>query len=109
MSRPVGIFPLLDDECKLGQRGGDKNWAKRLNEIYLPNKKQETSDNTRYSATAMQQVKGIFSVRHFAGLVQYTGADANSSDESEGTERFLARIEVIILNNLLVLSCYFIC
>ena len=71
-ARPKGILALLDDECKLGQRGSDKNWAMRLNQTYLPEKKQEISDNTRYSATSMQQAKGVFCVRHFAGNVAYT-------------------------------------
>ncbi len=71
-ARPKGILALLDDECKLGQRGNDKNWANKLNQTYLPEKNQEISDNTRYSATKMQQVKGIFCVRHFAGNVAYT-------------------------------------
>ncbi|KAL7540528.1 hypothetical protein ACHAXR_010173 [Thalassiosira sp. AJA248-18] len=71
-ARPKGILALLDDECKLGQRGNDKSWALKLNQTYLPNKNQEISDNTRYSATKMQQSKGIFSVRHFAGNVAYT-------------------------------------
>jgi len=71
-SRPKGILTMLDDECKLGQRGSDRNWAKRLNETYLPEKNQEVSENTRYSATKMQQAKGIFCVRHFAGNVAYT-------------------------------------
>ncbi|KAL7552091.1 hypothetical protein ACHAWF_015304 [Thalassiosira exigua] len=71
-AKPKGILALLDDECKLGQRGSDKNWAQKLNQTYLPNKNQEVSDNTRYSATKMQQVKGVFCVRHFAGNVAYT-------------------------------------
>lgn len=71
-ARPMGILAMLDDECKLGQRGSDKNWAQRLNETYLPEKNQTISDNTRYSATAIQKAKGIFCVRHFAGNVQYT-------------------------------------
>ena len=71
-SRPNGILTMLDDECKLGQRGSDKNWAKRLNETYLPEKNQEISDNTRYSATKMQQVKSVFCIRHFAGNVAYS-------------------------------------
>jgi len=71
-ARPKGILAMLDDECKLGQRGSDKNWAKRLNETYLPDKNQTVSANTRYSASKMQQAKGIFCVRHFAGQVAYT-------------------------------------
>jgi len=72
ISRPQGILTMLDDECKLGQRGSDRNWVKRLNDTYIPERNQEVSDNTRYSATKMQQVKGIFCVRHFAGNVAYT-------------------------------------
>eukprot|EP00584_Thalassiosira_punctigera_P008237 CAMPEP_0172544582 /NCGR_PEP_ID=MMETSP1067-20121228/14701_1 /TAXON_ID=265564 ORGANISM="Thalassiosira punctigera, Strain Tpunct2005C2" /NCGR_SAMPLE_ID=MMETSP1067 /ASSEMBLY_ACC=CAM_ASM_000444 /LENGTH=1608 /DNA_ID=CAMNT_0013331167 /DNA_START=385 /DNA_END=5211 /DNA_ORIENTATION=+ len=71
-ARPKGILALLDDECKLGQRGNDRNWALKLNQTYLPGKNQTVSDNTRYSATRMQQAKGIFCVRHFAGNVEYT-------------------------------------
>jgi len=71
-ARPHGILALLDNECKLGQRGSDRNWNKCLNQHYLPKKNQEVSDNTRYSATKMQQVKGIFCVRHFAGNVEYS-------------------------------------
>lgn len=71
-ARPKGILPMLDDECKLGQRGSDKNWAQRLNEIYLPERNQTHSENGRFSATAIQKAKGIFCVRHFAGNVQYT-------------------------------------
>ena len=71
-ARPKGVLAMLDDECKLGQRGSDKNWLKRLNDTYLPEKNQIVSDNTRYSATKMQQAKGIFCVRHFAGNVAYT-------------------------------------
>lgn len=71
-ARPKGILPMLDDECKLGQRGSDKNWAQRLNEIYLPERNQTISENTRFSATAIQKAKGVFCVRHFAGNVQYT-------------------------------------
>jgi len=71
-ARPKGILALLDDECKLGARGKDKNWALKMNQTYLPEKNQTVSDNTRYSATRMQQAKGIFCVRHFAGNVEYS-------------------------------------
>jgi len=71
-ARPKGILALLDDECKLGLRGNDKSWVTKLNQTYLSGKNQTVSDNTRYSATKMQQAKGIFCVRHFAGNVEYT-------------------------------------
>jgi len=71
-SRPTGILAMLDDECKLGQRGNDRNWANRLYKHFLPEKKQTESDNTRFLATPVQRSRSIFCVRHFAGVVQYT-------------------------------------
>jgi len=71
-SRPSGLLAMLDDECKLGTRGSDKNWATRLYKHYLPEKKQAISDNGRFRATAMQKVKNLFCILHFAGIVTYT-------------------------------------
>ena len=39
-------------------------------------------------------------------LAYYDEGDIDNHAESEGTERFMARIEVIIEYNLLDLSCY---
>lgn len=71
-ARPKGILAMLDDECRLGVRGNDRNWADRLYKTYLPEKKQTVSDNTRFQATPIQRSRAIFAVRHFAGLVNYT-------------------------------------
>jgi len=71
-SRPTGILAMLDDECRLGSRGSDRNWANRLYKTYIPDKGQTVSENTRFQATPVQKSRGIFCVRHFAGLVQYT-------------------------------------
>lgn len=71
-TRPKGVLAMLDDECKMGQRGSDKGWFSKMNKMWLPNNRQTVSDNTRYSATAMQQAKGTFCIRHFAGNVTYT-------------------------------------
>lgn len=71
-SKPKGLLAMLDDECRLGSRGSDRNWAERLYKTYLPEKKQTVSDNTRFQATPIQKSRAIFCVRHFAGLVQYT-------------------------------------
>lgn len=71
-SRPNGILSMLDDECRLGARGNDRNWADRLYQHYIPNKNQIESENTRFSATPIEKSKAIFTVRHFAGPVKYT-------------------------------------
>ena len=63
---------MLDDECRLGARGNDRNWADRLYKHFLPNKNQTESENTRFMATAIEKAKSIFTVRHFAGPVKYT-------------------------------------
>lgn len=71
-SRPSGILAMLDDECRLGARGNDRNWADRLYKHFIPDKNQTESENTRFGATAMEKAKAIFTVRHFAGPVKYT-------------------------------------
>jgi len=81
--RKVGILAMLDDECRL-PRGSDKNWAKRMYENFLPEKKQEVSKNTRFKATFVQKSKSYFCVRHFAGIVEYraeTGFMEKNKDE----------------------------
>lgn len=67
----VGLLAILDDECRL-PKGSDKNFAKRCYDRFLPNKGQVVSDNTRFHASKMQQVKALFCIRHFAGLVEYS-------------------------------------
>ena len=68
--KKTGILAMLDDECRL-PKGSDKNYAKRMYEQWIPGKDQDVSDNTRFSATKVQQAKAIFCVRHFAGIVEY--------------------------------------
>ena len=68
--KKIGILAMLDDECRL-PRGSDLNWAKRMYDQWLPEKGQTVSENTRFQATKVQQGKALFSVRHFAGLVEY--------------------------------------
>jgi myosin-5 len=69
-ARPNGLLPQLDDECRLGQRGSDRNWANRLYKTFIPTGQE--SENGRFHATAIQKGKCMFSIRHFAGLVTYT-------------------------------------
>jgi len=71
-SRPNGILAMLDDECRLGARGNDKNWADRLYKQNIPNKDQVESENSRFSATPIMKSRSEFHVKHFAGPVKYT-------------------------------------
>mmetsp|Transcript_39271 Transcript_39271/g.59237 ORF Transcript_39271/g.59237 Transcript_39271/m.59237 type:complete len:1407 (+) Transcript_39271:381-4601(+) len=73
-SKPNGILSVLDDECRLGSRGTDRGFVNKLYKTYIPERKQTESENGRFLATAIQQAKGIFCVRHFAGVVQYTSS-----------------------------------
>ena len=67
----VGLLAILDDECRL-PKGSDSNFAKRCYDRFLPDKGQTVSENTRFHASKMQQVKSLFCIRHFAGLVEYS-------------------------------------
>mmetsp|Transcript_27750 Transcript_27750/g.40963 ORF Transcript_27750/g.40963 Transcript_27750/m.40963 type:complete len:1607 (-) Transcript_27750:96-4916(-) len=73
--KKTGVLAMLDDECRL-PGGNDRNYAKRMYEHYLPEKNQTVSDNTRFHATPIQKSKSIFSIRHFAGLVEYSAETA---------------------------------
>ena len=66
----IGVLAMLDDECRL-PKGSDRNFAQRMYDQYLPEKNMTVSENTRFHAGKIQQVKGLFSIRHFAGLVEY--------------------------------------
>ena len=77
----TGVLAMLDDECRM-PRGSDRNFAKRMYEQYLPEKNQTTSDNTRFIASKVQQGKGIFCIRHFAGPVEYS-AETNFMEKNK--------------------------
>lgn len=79
--KKTGILAMLDDECRL-PKGSDKNYAKRMYEQWIPEKDQTVSENTRFSATKVQQAKAIFCVRHFAGVVEYR-AETNFMEKNK--------------------------
>mmetsp|Transcript_676 Transcript_676/g.962 ORF Transcript_676/g.962 Transcript_676/m.962 type:complete len:1715 (-) Transcript_676:47-5191(-) len=62
--RPEGLLAMLDDECRMGVRGSDKNYASRL---------YKTHANTErvYSDSALQR-ELKFGLRHYAGEVIYS-------------------------------------
>lgn len=85
--RPDGILAMLDDECRL-PKGSDKNWANRLYKMHLDDDKNkggdEEEEQPRFLATAIQQSKAMFCIRHFAGVVVYsseTGFLEKNKDE----------------------------
>jgi len=80
--KPTGILSMLDDECRVGSRGSDRNWANRMFKEYIP--KGNISEDKRFSATAVQKGRSIFCVTHFAGRVAYsaeTGFLEKNKDE----------------------------
>lgn len=79
--KKTGILTMLDDECRL-PKGSDSNFAKRMYDVWIPGKDQTVSDNTRFSATKVQQAKAIFCIRHFAGIVEYR-AETNFMEKNK--------------------------
>ncbi|KAG5183737.1 P-loop containing nucleoside triphosphate hydrolase protein [Tribonema minus] len=62
--RPQGLLAMLDDECRMGVRGSDKNYASRLYKEHVNTK--------RFSAEAALQRELRFSLYHYAGEVIYS-------------------------------------
>eukprot|EP00934_Nitzschia_sp_Nitz4_P002310 Nitzschia sp. Nitz4//scaffold3_size479765//246480//251709//NITZ4_000105-RA/size479765-augustus-gene-1.601-mRNA-1//-1//CDS//3329550773//2310//frame0 len=79
--KKTGVLTMLNDECRL-PKGSDRNFAKRMYEAWLPEKNQIVSENTRFSATKVQQAKAIFCIRHFAGIVEYQ-AETNFMEKNK--------------------------
>ena len=98
-SKPHGILPMLDDECRL-PKGSDAKWAGRLYQQY------GESGHKRFSATSKQKRDCVFVVEHFAGKVEYsaeTGFLDKNKDEmpaaaaevfkpENGARTFVARL-----------------
>ena len=53
---------MLDDECRMGIRGTDENYASRLY--------KEHENNDRFFADKPLKVKLCFAVKHYAGQVR---------------------------------------
>ncbi len=62
-SRPNGILSMLDDECRMGIRGTDANFANRLYKTH--------QDTSHFQASTRQQTALAFSLLHYAGEVEY--------------------------------------
>ncbi|CAE7852909.1 MIC, partial [Symbiodinium sp. KB8] len=61
--KPPGLLALLDEQCLMPQ-GGDEGLARK----YYENLKE----HERFKATAKQQVAAKFTIRHYAGNVEYS-------------------------------------
>lgn len=57
-----GLLTMLDDECRMGIRGTDENYASRLY--------KEHEGNPRFEADKALRVKLCFAVKHYAGQVR---------------------------------------
>ncbi|CAM9289004.1 unnamed protein product, partial [Phaeothamnion confervicola] len=61
--RPKGLMAMLDDECRMGIRGTDSNYASRLYKEHMGVGRFVADDHMKSTLT--------FGVRHYAGLVVY--------------------------------------
>lgn len=64
-SKPKGLLTMLDDECRMGSRGTDANYANRLY--------KEHADTPRFEADSVMINSLSFAVRHDAGQVMTAG------------------------------------
>ncbi|KDO30119.1 hypothetical protein SPRG_05311 [Saprolegnia parasitica CBS 223.65] len=62
-AKPFGLFSLMDEESMLA-KGTDASLASKL---YA-----RCGSHVRFSASRVQQGRGLFSIDHYAGLVEYT-------------------------------------
>jgi myosin-5 len=102
--KKIGILSMLDDECRL-PRGSDRNWCNRMCDQWLPDKGQTISENSRFQATKMQQGSGTFSVRHFAGLVEYK-AETNFMEKNKDEIPLAAQNMLVSAPTDLIKDCY---
>lgn len=56
-----GLLTMLDDECRMGIRGTDANYASRLY--------KEHEESSRFEADSALRTKLCFAVTHYAGRV----------------------------------------
>ena len=67
-SKTKGLFSLLDDECKMGNRGSDKNWGLRIHEKF--------DTNPHFAKPSAKMGGGeAFIVKHYADDVCYDVLD----------------------------------
>ncbi|OQS07786.1 myosin, partial [Thraustotheca clavata] len=73
-AKPFGLFSLMDEESMLA-KGTDASLASKL---YL-----RCSTHPRFSASPVQQGRGLFTVEHYAGKVEYTTEGMREKNKDE--------------------------
>eukprot|EP00984_Skeletonema_dohrnii_P013460 scaffold5576_cov131-Skeletonema_dohrnii-CCMP3373.AAC.2 len=61
----AGILTILDEQCRLGMRCNDKTFVSAVYSKCM-------NGNTRFGADRKQQSHGKFTIRHYAGVVEYS-------------------------------------
>lgn len=93
-AKRVGIFSVLDEQCRLPKRT-DLTFAKALHD--------SCEKNEFYVASQMQQSKGSFSIVHYAGEVEYDSSGfivKNKHDLPKGTFDLLSSSTVELISEL---------
>ncbi|CAM9585491.1 unnamed protein product [Ascophyllum nodosum] len=93
-SKPKGLLTMLDDECRMGSRGSDANYASRLY--------KEHADTPRFEADSAMVNNLSFAVKHDAGQVEYhveTFCDKNKDElPKESDELFASSPNPFVVN-----------
>ena len=93
-AKRVGIFSVLDEQCRLPKRT-DQTFAKAVHDL--------CEKNEFYVASRMQQSKGSFSIIHYAGEVEYDSSGfllKNKDDLPKGTFELLSSSTVELISEL---------
>ncbi|CAM9751488.1 unnamed protein product, partial [Ectocarpus sp. 12 AP-2014] len=89
-----GLLTMLDDECRMGIRGTDANYASRLY--------KEHAETERFDADSAMRTKLCFAVKHYAGQVEYhveTFCDKNKDElPKESDELFASSTNDFVVN-----------
>ncbi|CAM9512746.1 unnamed protein product, partial [Ectocarpus fasciculatus] len=89
-----GLLTMLDDECRMGIRGTDANYASRLY--------KEHAETERFEADSAMRTKLCFAVKHYAGQVEYhveTFCDKNKDElPKESDELFASSANDFVVN-----------
>ncbi|CAN0421516.1 unnamed protein product, partial [Hapterophycus canaliculatus] len=90
-----GLLTMLDDECRMGIRGTDANYASRLY--------REHEETDRFEADSAMRTKLCFAVKHYAGQVEYqlgSFCDKNKDELPKESDELFASSENPFVVNL---------
>jgi myosin-5 len=93
-AKRVGIFSVLDEQCRLPMRT-DQTFAKAVHDL--------CEKNEFYVASQMQQSKGSFAIVHYAGEVEYDSSGfiiKNKDELPKGTFDLLSSSSSVLVSEL---------